>query len=378
MDRLRTDAVVIGAGVVGLAVARRLALAGLETIILEQADQIGSVTSSRNSEVVHAGIYYPTGSIKARTCVAGREALYAYCEARQIRAERVGKLLVCVSDDERPKLQAIAEAAKRNGVRDLVRLAPDETAALEPEVNCTAAIFSPSTGIIDSHAYMLALRADFEASGGMIAFLTPALSIEASSSGHVISCGGQEPAVIEARFVVNSAGHGAPPLARKTAGLNKDGMPDQWFAKGNYFSLEGRQPFRHLVYPMPDRAGLGVHATIDLAGRCRFGPDVEWIGADGPIAVDARRATSFYNAIRRYWPHLQDDTLIPDYAGIRPKIHSEAMPMPDFRIDGPSGHGIAGLVNLFGIESPGLTASLAIASHVASLLSLARPDDLLF
>ncbi|WP_337268578.1 NAD(P)/FAD-dependent oxidoreductase [Oryzifoliimicrobium ureilyticus] len=375
MDRLKVDAVVIGAGVMGLSIARALSLAGLETVILEETDQIGSITSSRNSEVIHAGLYYPKGSIKARTCVAGREALYAYCKARGIKAERIGKLLVCVNDEERPKLEAIAASALDNGVRDLLRLSPSEIGELEPELTCTAAFFSPSTGIIDSHAYMLALQGDFEANGGVIAFKTPALAIKTAMAGHVVACGGEEPVDIEARFVINSAGHGAQQLASKTLGLDRQAIPGQWFAKGNYFSLSGRQPFRHLIYPMPDPAGLGVHATLDLAGRCRFGPDVEWVGSDDSLCVDLKRAASFYKAVRRYWPALPDGALIPDYAGIRPKIHDQATPIPDFRIDGPDQHSVRGLINLFGIESPGLTASLAIGAYVANLLGVSRADD---
>lgn len=364
------DAVVIGAGVVGLATARRLALAGLETLVIEAADAIGTGTSSRNSEVIHAGLYYPTGSIKATACLRGKDLLYRYCASRGVKALACGKLMVATSDDQLPKLQAIWDQAHVNGVTGLTWMTPDEVRAMEPEVACVKAFFSSTTGIVDSHGVMLALQGDLEEAGGMVAFEAPVVSAAVTPTGIRIVTGGAEPAEIEARIVVNAAGHFAPKFLSGLDGFPAAHVPKQWYAKGNYFSLVGRQPFSRLVYPMPDTAGLGVHATVDLQGRCRFGPDVEWVESESDLVVDPRRSEGFYAAIRAYWPGLPDDALQPDYAGIRPKLHGPGTPMPDFRIDGPELHGTAGLVNLLGIESPGLTASLAIADIVASRLDL--------
>jgi L-2-hydroxyglutarate oxidase LhgO len=364
------DAVVIGAGVVGLATARRLALAGLETLVIEAADAIGTGTSSRNSEVIHAGLYYPTGSIKATACLAGKDLLYRYCASRGVKAVRCGKLMVATSDDQLPKLQAIWDQAHVNGVTGLSWMTPDEVRAMEPEVACVKAFFSATTGIVDSHGFMLALQGDLEEAGGMVAFEAPVVSAAVTPAGIRIVTGGAEPAEIEARIVVNAGGHFAPKFLGQLDGFPAAHVPKQWYAKGNYFSLVGRQPFSRLVYPMPDTAGLGVHATVDLQGRCRFGPDVEWVESENDLVVDPRRSDGFYAAIRAYWPGLPDGALQPDYAGIRPKLHGPGTPMPDFRIDGPEVHGTAGLVNLLGIESPGLTASLAIADLVASRLDL--------
>lgn len=364
------DAVVIGAGVVGLATARRLALAGLETLVIEAADAIGTGTSSRNSEVIHAGLYYPTGSTKATACLRGKDLLYRYCASRGVKALACGKLMVATSDDQLPKLQAIWDQAHVNGVTGLTWMTPDEVRAMEPEVACVKAFFSATTGIVDSHGVMLALQGDLEEAGGMVAFEAPVVSAAVTPTGIRIVTGGAEPAEIEARIVVNAAGHFAPKFLSGLDGFPAAHVPKQWYAKGNYFSLVGRQPFSRLVYPMPDTAGLGVHATVDLQGRCRFGPDVEWVESESDLVVDPRRSEGFYAAIRAYWPGLPDDALQPDYAGIRPKLHGPGTPMPDFRIDGPELHGTAGLVNLLGIESPGLTASLAIADIVASHLDL--------
>ena len=364
------DAVVIGAGVVGLATARRLALAGLETLVIEAADAIGTGTSSRNSEVIHAGLYYPTGSIKATACLAGKDLLYRYCASRGVKAVACGKLMVATSNDQLPKLQAIWDQDHVNGVTGLSWMTPDEVRAMEPEVACVKAFFSATTGIVDSHGFMLALQGDLEEAGGMVAFEAPVVSAAVTPTGIRIVTGGAEPAEIDARIVVNAAGHFAPKFLGALDGFPAAHVPKQWYAKGNYFSLVGRQPFSRLVYPMPDTAGLGVHATVDLQGRCRFGPDVEWVESESDLVVDRRRSDGFYAAIRAYWPGLPDGALQPDYAGIRPKLHGPGTPMPDFRIDGPEVHGTAGLVNLLGIESPGLTASLAIADLVASRLDL--------
>lgn len=370
------DAVVVGAGVVGLATARRLALAGLETLVIEAEDAIGTGTSSRNSEVIHAALYYPTGSIKAVACLTGKRLLYRYCEGRGVTARRCGKLMVATSEDQLPKLQAIWDQAERNGVEDMHWLSAEEARELEPEVSCIRAFLSASTGIVDSHGYMLALQGDLENAGGMVAFSSPVTAARIEPDGIVLTTGGEAAAEIKARILVNAAGHFAPKLAGLMQGFPSEHVPQQWYAKGNYFSLLGRQPFSRLVYPMPDTAGLGVHATVDLQGRTRFGPDVQWVESEHDLVVDPARSESFYAAIRAYWPGLADGALTPDYAGIRPKLHGPGTPMPDFRIDGPEVHGVAGLVNLLGIESPGLTASLALAEMVASRLGLPSKDTI--
>jgi len=368
MTDFSTDCLVIGAGVVGLAIARRLALSGRETILIEAEGAIGTGTSSRNSEVVHAGLYYPTGSLKARACVAGREALYAYCAERGVEARRCGKLLVATTEDQRATLAAIAERALANGVADLVPLTAEMVRDIEPEVSCVEALLSPSTGIVDSHALMLALQGDVEAAGGGIAFHAPVAAWRVAGDGLIVETGGAEPATIGARAVVNAAGHGAPRLLAKLAGFPPALVPRQHYAKGNYFSLLGRQPFKRLVYPMPDGAGLGVHATVDLKGRVRFGPDVEWVEGELDYHVDPARGDAFTAAVRAYWPSLSDGALQPDYAGIRPKLHGPGEPVPDFHVEGPATHGVPGLVNLLGIESPGLTACLALADMVVERL----------
>ena len=364
----RVDAVVVGAGVVGLAVARALALAGREVIILEAADGIGTETSSRNSEVIHAGIYYPPGSLKARFCVAGKHALYAFCAERGVPHARCGKLLVATEENQLPKLAAIKAQAEANGVTDLQRLSAGEARALEPALRCVAAYLSPSTGIVDSHAFMLALQGDAEAQGAAIAYKSPLERGRVRDNGIMLEVGGVEPMQVLARTVVNSAGLHAPCVAASIQGFPPVQVPPAYYAKGNYYSLIGRAPFSRLVYPMPNEAGLGVHITIDLGGQARFGPDVEWIDRID-YDVDPRRADSFYAAIRDYWPGLADGQLAPGYAGIRPKIVGPMDKAADFVVQGPLVHGVPGLVNLFGIESPGLTAALAIADYVEDLLS---------
>ena len=368
------DAVVIGAGVVGLAVGRALAQSGLETVVLERTNLIGSGTSSRNSEVIHAGIYYATGSLKARLCVQGREALYAYCEAQGVEHRRCGKLLVATNEAQQSKLLQIQAQAARNGVTDLQLLTADQVHALEPELRAVAALLSPSTGIIDSHGLMLALQGDLERAGGALALLAPVESIDARGPIPVLSVGGDVPMELSARVVVNAAGLWAPRLAAATLGLAPQHVPQAHYAKGNYFSLAARAPFSHLVYPIPQEAGLGVHLTLDLAGQARFGPDVEWIAPATPDAidyrVDASRAASFEADIRSYWPGLPEGALQPAYSGVRPKLQGAEQPANDFVLHGPADHGIKGLMNLFGIESPGLTASLAIADEVLRRLGL--------
>ena len=368
MDEIET--IVIGAGVVGLAIARRLALAGHEVLVLEAADAIGTETSSRNSEVVHAGIYYPPGSLKARLCVDGKAMLYSYCGERGVPHKRLGKLIVATEEGQQARLAGIAEGARACGVDDLRLLTRAEALAMEPELSCIAALHSPSTGIVDSHALMLALQGDAEANGAQIAFRTRAVSRKIKEAGVVLeTCSAEgEGLTLKARLVVNAAGHGAVPLARALEGMPRAHIPGQFFARGCYFSMARKSPFSRLVYPVPVEGGLGVHLTLDMGGAARFGPDVEWIGGLDHT-VDPRRADAFYAEIRRYWPALGDGALQPAYSGVRPKISGPGEPAADFRIDGPRQHGVPGLVNLFGIESPGLTASLAIADHVCALLA---------
>lgn len=369
----RVDALVVGAGVVGLAVARELALAGHEVIVVEAAEGIGTGTSSRNSEVIHAGLYYATGSWKARLCVEGREALYAYCAARGIGHRRCGKLVVAVEDAEVPALEALHAQAQANGVADAVLISVAAARAMEPAVRCVAALHSPSTGIVDSHALMLALQGDAEDAGAMFAFHSPFEGATLTADGFAVRIGGAEPMALHARTLVNAAGLHASTTADHIDGLAAAHVPRTRWCKGHYFSLTGRAPFSRLVYPMHNRAGLGVHFTLDLGGQGKFGPDVDW-RADGVPAdytVDASRAAGFARDICRYWPALRDEQLAPAYTGLRPKIVGPGEPAGDFRIDGPELHGVAGLVNLFGIESPGLTASLSIAAQVASKLRAA-------
>ena len=363
----RVDCIVIGAGVIGLAVARRLALDGREVVVIEAEEAIGTHTSSRNSEVIHAGIYYTPGSLKARLCVPGRQALYRYCEARGIGHRRCGKLIVATSDAQRPALERLHAQAQANGVDDLRWLTGVQARALEPELACVAALLSPSTGIIDSHGLMLAFQGDAGNCGTAIAFRSPVEGGRLVTGGVELDVGGEQRTRIRARCVVNSAGLWAQRVAINLAGFPPERVPPCYYAKGNYYSLAGRSPFSRLIYPTPEAAGLGVHLTLDLAGQARFGPDVEWVEAID-YRVDPRRADVFYREIRRYWPKLADAALQPGYSGIRPKIQAPGEAARDFLIEGPREHGIAGLVNLFGIESPGLTASLAIADHVCDLL----------
>jgi L-2-hydroxyglutarate oxidase LhgO len=362
------DCVVIGAGVVGLAVARALALAGREVVVAESGPAIGTEISSRNSEVIHAGIYYPSGSLKAALCVAGKQTLYRYCGERGIAHRRCGKLIVTTAEAQIPDLEKLRRQGTANGVDDLAMLTASQARALEPNLRCAAAVHSPSTGIIDSHALMLSFQGDAEAHGAVIAFNSPVLRGRARDSGLELEIGGADPLRLVARAVVNAAGLEAPALARRIQGLPADCVPQDYLAKGNYFALDGRAPFSRLIYPMPEPGGLGVHITLDLAGQARFGPDVEWIDRID-YNVDPRRAEKFYAEIRKYWPDLPDGCLHPAYSGIRPKIAGPGAPAADFVIQGPETHRIPGLVNLFGIESPGLTASPAIAARVAAMLA---------
>ncbi|MBS1176868.1 MAG: dependent oxidoreductase [Proteobacteria bacterium] len=368
----QVDCVVIGAGIVGLAVARALAMAGREVVLLEAAVAIGTGTSSRNSEVIHAGLYYPPGSLKARLCVRGRELLYAYCAERGIAHRRCGKLIVATEAAQEPGLQALRQRAEACGVHDLQWMDAMQARALEPALHCTAALLSPSTGIVDSHGLMLSLQGDAEAHGAMLALMSPLQRLRRVGDGFELDVGGDEPMRLQARSVVNSAGLHAVALAAGFDGLPPQQLPPSHWARGHYFACSGKPAFTRLIYPMPDEAGLGVHVTLDLGGQMRFGPDVQWVPrtalGEEDYLVDPARAQPFAAAIRRYWPALPDDALQPAYAGIRPKISGPGEAAADFLIQGPAEHGVAGLVNLFGIESPGLTASLALAEQVARAL----------
>jgi L-2-hydroxyglutarate oxidase LhgO len=363
MDRI--DCVVVGAGVVGLAVARALALQGREVLVLEAAHAIGTGTSSRNSEVIHAGIYYTSGSLKAALCVQGRALLYDYCRERGISHRRCGKLLVATESAQVAQLQGIADRALRNGVTDLVFLSADEARQLEPQLVCEAALLSPSTGIVDSHGLMLALLGDLENAGGVLALNAVLEGAMVGPAGIELHAG--DGTRLLARSVINAAGLQAPALAARFAGLHPQFVPQAFYAKGNYFTLATRAPFSHLIYPVPQAAGLGVHLTLDLGGQARFGPDVQWVDTPDDLTVDPARGDAFYAEVRKYWPGLRDGALLPGYAGIRPKIRGPGEAACDFMIQGPSEHGVPGLVNLFGIESPGLTSCLAIGDRVAGL-----------
>ena len=366
MNAEEVDCVVIGAGVVGLATARALALAGREVLLLEACAAIGTQTSSRNSEVVHAGMYYATGSLKAQLCVRGNRLLYDYCAERGIGHQRCGKLIVATTPDQLTQLEAIRVRAVANGVTDLVFLDLSQVQLLEPALRCVGALHSPSTGIVDSHGLMLSLLADVEHAGGFLALNSPLDQAECAQTA--IKLIASDGTCLSARTVVNAAGLQAPTLARRFAGLDPRHVPQAFFAKGNYFTLAGRSPFSHLIYPVPEAAGLGVHLTLDLGGQARFGPDVQWVDSPDDTQVQAERGDAFYAEVRKYWPALPDGALQPAYAGIRPKISGPGDPARDFCIQGPRDHGIPGLVNLFGIESPGLTSCLAIAETVCKLL----------
>ncbi|MBA3995868.1 MAG: FAD-dependent oxidoreductase [Candidatus Accumulibacter sp.] len=371
------EAVVIGAGVVGLACARTLAQRGIETVVLERHDAFGTESSARNSEVIHAGLYYPAGSLKAELCVAGKRLLYDFCAAHGVAHRRCGKLIVATSEAQAAQLDALRRQGETNGVDDLRLLTAAEARALEPELACHAALLSPSTGIVDSHGLMLALLGDAERAGAALARCSPLLrgSVEAGSAGGkdgiVLETGGAEPLRLRAGLVINAAGLSAPRIAGALAGFPAAHLPRAYYAKGSYYALTGRAPFSRLVYPLPEPGGLGVHLTLDLGGQARFGPDVEWPadpGVEPDYRVDPARADGFYAEVRRYWPGLRDGALAPAYAGIRPKIAGPGEAAADFVLQGPAEHGVPGLINLFGIESPGLTASLAIAERVAALL----------
>ncbi|MBU2954561.1 NAD(P)/FAD-dependent oxidoreductase [Marinobacter sp. F3R08] len=358
--------VVIGAGVIGLAIARALAKSGQEVIVLEGAGRFGEGISSRNSEVIHGGIYYPERSLKAELCVEGRQQLYHYCQTHKVDHRKCGKWIVAVNEAQGSRLQDIQMAADRNGVvlslYEGRRIAPEI-----PEIRASSALWSPETGIIDSHGLMLSLLGELQDAGGELVLRSPVVAAESDCQRHLLHVGGDNPLILTAQNVINAAGLGAIPLANVWAGLPGDCRPQQWFARGVYFSYSGRCPFKSLIYPIPEPGGLGVHLTLDLAGQARFGPDVEWIDHED-YTVDSNRLATFVRGIRQWWPGLEQARLQPAYAGIRPKLSGPEGGFSDFRIDGPEDHGLPGLVNLFGIESPGLTSCLAIADRVKAML----------
>ena len=367
----QVDCVVIGAGVVGLAVAREMALQGRETILLEREGSFGTISSARNSEVIHAGIYYPKDSLKAKLCVEGNRLLYEYCRTHQVGIQAYGKLIVA-DETQINDLQAILYKAQNNGVPEIKMISGEEAKQLEPKLKCSAAILSASTGIVDSHAYMLSLLGGFEDAGGMIAYHSPLMSAKpighSAEGGFELSIGGPDGMKLQTKLLINCAGMSAPAIAQKIEGLTKDQIPQAYFAKGNYFSLSGKSPFTHLIYPIPELGGLGVHLTLDMGGQAKFGPDVEWLDIqnEGHIdyTVDPKRGESFYEAVRRYWPELKDNSLQPDYSGVRAKIVPPHSPAGDFCFNSPQDHGLQGLYNLYGFESPGLTSSIAIARYL--------------
>lgn len=364
----KIECIVIGAGVVGLAVARACASSGMETILLDSAQAIGTATSSRNSEVIHAGIYYPENSLKARFCISGKQSLYAYCKERHIPHNNCGKLIVATSSSQMGGLQQLQANAARSGVNDLIWLTPTQVLEKEPEISCVAALYSPTTGIVDSHNFMLSLLGDFEAAGGVLALCSKVTAGKVlPDSGVLLTVSGAEQMQVEASHVINCAGLSATTVASLIDGLPSATIPAPVYAKGNYFALSRAASFSHLIYPMPDPGGLGVHLTIDMAGRVKFGPDVQWLESID-YQVDTSRMDYFYDAIRKYWPALPESTLVPDYSGIRPKISIGGSIHEDFLIQDKNVHGVTGLVNLYGIESPGLTASLALAQYIQHLL----------
>jgi len=370
------DCVVIGAGVIGLAVAREIALQGQETILLERESAFGTISSARNSEVIHAGIYYPKDSLKAKLCVQGNRLLYEYCRSHQVATQPYGKLIVASDNTQLNDLQAILYKAQNNQVPDIKMISGDEAKTLEPQLHCSAAILSLSTGIVDSHGYMLSLLGGFEDAGGMLAYQSPLISARPVGSdakqGFILDIGGADGMQIQTRLLINCAGMSAPAIAKKIEGLASEQIPSAYFAKGSYFSLAGKSPFSHLIYPIPEPGGLGVHLTLDMGGQAKFGPDVEWLDIESEEEIDysvhSSRGDSFYEAVRRYWPGLKDGSLQPDYSGVRAKIVPSNAPAGDFYFNGPQDHGLQGLYNLYGFESPGLTSSLAIAKHLQGLI----------
>lgn len=368
----QVDCVVIGAGVIGLAVAREMALQGRETILLERESSFGTISSARNSEVIHAGIYYPKDSLKAKLCVEGNRLLYEYCRSHQVSTQPYGKLIVASDDNQINDLQAILYKAHNNEVPEIKMISGNEAKALEPKLKCSAAILSASTGIVDSHGYMLSLLGGFEDAGGMVAYQSPLISAKPigvnAEGGFELEIGGADGMKIQTKLLINCAGMSAPAVAKRIEGLKQEQIPKAFFAKGNYFSLSGKSPFTHLIYPIPEPGGLGVHLTLDMGGQAKFGPDVEWLDIDDEKQIDytvnPKRGDGFYEAVRRYWPELKDGSLQPDYSGVRAKIVPPNSPAGDFCFSDPQDHGLTGLFNLYGFESPGLTSSLAIAKYL--------------
>ena len=370
MDRV--DCVVIGAGVIGLAVAREMALQGRETILLERESAFGTISSARNSEVIHAGIYYPKDSLKAKLCVEGNRMLYEYCRTHHVATQPYGKLIVASDDSQLDDLQAILYKAQQNNVPEIKMITGEQAKSMEPELQCSAAVLSASTGIVDSHGFMLSLLGGFEDAGGMIAYQSPLISAKpigsSAQDGFELEIGGADGMKIQTKLLINCAGMNAPAIAKKIEGLAQEQIPKAYFAKGNYFSLSGKSPFKHLIYPIPEPGGLGVHLTLDMGGQAKFGPDVEWLEIDEENQIDytvnPKRGDGFYAAVRKYWPGLKDNALQPDYSGVRAKIVPPNTPAGDFCFNTPKDHGLEGLFNLYGFESPGLTSSLAIAKYL--------------
>ena len=370
MDRV--DCVVIGAGVIGLAVAREMALQGRETILLERESAFGTISSARNSEVIHAGIYYPKDSLKAKLCVEGNRMLYEYCRIHHVATQPYGKLIVASDESQLDDLQGILYKAQQNNVPEIKMITGEQAKSMEPELSCSAAVLSASTGIVDSHGFMLSLLGGFEDAGGMIAYQSPLISAKPIGSkaqdGFELEIGGSDAMKIQTKLLINCAGMSAPAIAKKIEGLAQEQIPKAYFAKGNYFSLSGKSPFKHLIYPIPEPGGLGVHLTLDMGGQAKFGPDVEWLEIDDENQIDytvnPKRGESFYAAVRKYWPGLKDNALQPDYSGVRAKIVPPNSPAGDFCFNMPKDHVLEGLFNLYGFESPGLTSSLAIAKYL--------------
>ena len=374
MDQV--DCVVIGAGVVGLAVAREMTLQGRETILLERESAFGTISSARNSEVIHAGIYYPKDSLKAKLCVEGNRMLYEYCRTHHVATQPYGKLIVASDESQLDDLQAILYKAQQNQVPEIKMITGEQAKSMEPELHCSAAVLSATTGIVDSHGFMLSLLGGFEDAGGMIAYQSPLISAkpigENAKDGFELVIGGADGMKIQTKLLINCTGMSAPAIAQKIEGLPQQQIPKAYFAKGNYFSLSGKSPFKHLIYPIPEPGGLGVHLTLDMGGQAKFGPDVEWLEIDEESQIDytvnPKRGEGFYAAVRRYWPGLKDNALQPDYSGVRAKIVPPNSPAGDFCFNTPKDHGLEGLFNLYGFESPGLTSSLAIAKHLEGLI----------
>ena len=370
MDRV--DCVVIGAGVIGLAVAREMALQGRETILLERESAFGTISSARNSEVIHAGIYYPKDSLKAKLCVEGNRMLYEYCRTHHVATQPYGKLIVASDESQLDDLQAILYKAQQNQVPEIKLITGEQAKAMEPELQCSAAVLSSTTGIVDSHGFMLSLLGGFEDAGGMIAYQSPLISAKpigtSAQDGFELEIGGADGMKIQTKLLINCAGMSAPAIAKRIEGLAQEQIPKAYFAKGNYFSLSGKSPFKHLIYPIPEPGGLGVHLTLDMGGQAKFGPDVEWLEIDEENQIDytvnPKRGEGFYEAVRKYWPGLKDNALQPDYSGVRAKIVPPNAPAGDFCFNTAKDHGLEGLFNLYGFESPGLTSSLAIAKHL--------------